>query len=214
MSSPVLVNLLGSKPKPEFDHTKWTRDLDYTFGRDYFDGERHKGYGGYKYDGRWKAIVKQVATRYGLSSKSKVLDVGCAKGFFVHDAMEEIPGLQAWGLEVSTYAIENAHGLARGRIKNGSADALPFADKEFDFVAGFNVLHFLTPDRCEVGLREIMRVAKDVNSFIQVDAFTNDLERARLMAWSGGIKTVYSCDDWLKLFAKLGYRGDYYWTII
>jgi hypothetical protein len=59
-----------------------------------------------------------------------------------------------------------------------------------------------------------MRVCKGANSFIQVDAFTNDLERARLMAWSGGIKTVYSCDDWLRLFAKVGYKGDYYWTII
>jgi ubiquinone/menaquinone biosynthesis C-methylase UbiE len=211
----MLVNILGSKPKPEFDHTKWTRDLDYTFGKDYFDGERHKGYGGYKYDGRWKKTVADVAKRYGLNSKSKIVDIGSAKGFFVHDAMEDIPGLQAWGLEVSTYAIENAQGLSRGRIKQGSADVLPWPDKEFDFVAGFNVLHFLTPDRCEVGLREMMRVAKDPTKiFIQVDAFTNDLERARLMAWSGGIKTVYSCDDWLRLFAKLGYKGDYYWTII
>ena len=210
----MLFNLLNSKPKPEFDETKWTRDLDYTFGRDYFDGERHKGYGGYKYDGRWKTVVREVLKRYDLGPTSKVLDVGCAKGFFVHDVMEDCPGLQAWGGEVSEYAIENAHGLSRGRIKKASADELPFPDKHFDFVAGFNVLHFLTPDRAEVGLRELMRVTRGPKSFIQVDAFTNDRERRRLMAWSGGIKTVYSCDDWLSLFERVGYKGDYYWTII
>jgi len=211
----MLFNILGSKPKPEFDETKWTRDLDYTFGKDYFDGERHKGYGGYKYDGRWKGIAQKCVERYGLDAKSKVLDAGCAKGFFVHDIMETVPGLEAWGVEVSDYAIEHAHGLSKGRIKKASADELPFPDKSFDFVAGFNVLHFLTPDRAEVGLREFMRVAKDDRKiFIQIDAFTTERERVRLLAWAGGIKTVYSCDDWLRLFDKLKFRGDYYWSII
>ena len=30
------------------------------FGKDYWDGERHHGYGGYKYDGRWFNAAKEI----------------------------------------------------------------------------------------------------------------------------------------------------------
>jgi ubiquinone/menaquinone biosynthesis C-methylase UbiE len=209
----MLHNLLNSQPKDQFDETTFSRDLDYSFGREYFDGTREHGYGGYKYDGRWKAIARDVIARYGLGVGSRVLDLGCGKGFFVNDLMEECHGLEAVGSEVSDYGIEHAHGLSRGRIQKSSADAIPFPDAHFDFVSAFNVLHFLTPDRVEVALAEMMRVGKG-KSFLQVDSFRNDRERRRLMAWSGGIKTVFSVDEWLTLFARVGYTGDYYWTII
>ena len=189
------------------------RNMDGTFGVAYFDGTRDTGYGGYKYDGRWVPISQSAVSRYGLKAGSRVLDVGCGKGFFVADLMKACPGVKAEGIDVSQYAIANAVPEAKPFVSVRSADDLAsYADKSFDLVAGINVLHFLTPDRCEHALREFMRVGKRV--FIHVDAYTSDVERERLLAWAPIIKTVYSVDDWFRLFKKVGYADDYYWTFV
>ena len=52
------------------------------FGKEFFDGDRKCGYGGYKYDGRWKSVVKRMKDRYNLSDNAAILDIGCAKGIY------------------------------------------------------------------------------------------------------------------------------------
>ena len=207
-----LVNLLKAQPKL-YDGP--TRDMDPLFGVTYFDGTRDQGYGGYRYDGRWKPIGEAIVERYGLTAKSSVLDLGCAKGFFLADVKEQCPGITVAGLEISDYAIANAVDSAKPCIVRGSADNLKrYPDHSFDFVAAMNTLHFLTPEGAERGLREMMRVGKKGKYFVQVDAFTNPTERERLLAWAPIIKTVYSVDQWLDLFQKVGYDGDYFWTFV
>ena len=49
------------------------------YGKEYFDGPREYGYGGYKYDGRWINVAKDIIKHFNLSKGQKVLDVGCAK---------------------------------------------------------------------------------------------------------------------------------------
>ena len=83
------------------------------FGREYFDGTRDQGYGGYRYDGRWIPIARDIAEHFNLKRGDRVLDIGCAKGFLMRDLMAVVPGLDAWGLEISQYAIENCHPDAR-----------------------------------------------------------------------------------------------------
>jgi hypothetical protein len=51
------------------------------FGEMYFDGPREYGYGGYRYDGRWRPVARDIIARFGLKPGMRVLDVGCAKGF-------------------------------------------------------------------------------------------------------------------------------------
>jgi ubiquinone/menaquinone biosynthesis C-methylase UbiE len=206
-----LYNLLRAQAKL-YDGP--TRNMDPTFGALYFDGSRDTGYGGYKYDGRWRPIAEDTVSRYGLKAGSKVLDLGCAKGFFLADLLEVCPGIEVCGTDVSEYAIANAHARARPYVSVGSADDLSaFADGEFDLVCAMNTLHFLTPERAEVALREMMRVGRG-NFFVQVDAYANDVERERLLAWAPIINTVYSEQDWLRLFQKVGYQGDYFWTTV
>ncbi len=47
------------------------------WGRDYWDGERCHGYGGYRYDGRWRPVAEAMAKHYGLKAGDRILDVGC-----------------------------------------------------------------------------------------------------------------------------------------
>ena len=67
------------------------------FGEMYFDGPREYGYGGYRYDGRWRPVARDIIAHFGLKPGMRVLDVGCAKGFLVKDLMQEAPGLEAFG---------------------------------------------------------------------------------------------------------------------
>lgn len=189
------------------------RVLARQFGREYFDGTREQGYGGYRYDGRWLPIARDIADRYKLKAGDRVLDIGCAKGFLMRDLMEVVPGLEVWGLEISQYAIENAHPDALGRIVRGTAQFLPFADDSFAAALCINVIHNLGYDACVAAVKEIERVAPG-RAYIQVDAYRNDDERDIFLDWVLTADTFGKPEMWRELFQRAGYTGDYYWTIL
>ena len=208
----TLVNLLNAQPKL-YDGPP--RDMDPHFGITYFDGTRQQGYGGYHYDDRWVPICKTIIKRYNLSPSSRVLDIGSGKGFFLASLMGVCPGIKVAGFEISQYAVDHTLAHVKPFTVKGSADDLEcYPDSFFDFVSAMNTLHFLPPEGAERALSEMMRVGKDGKYFVQVDAFTNDIERERLLAWAPVIKTVYSVEQWLELFRQTGYDGDYYWTFV
>ena len=178
---------------------------------DYFDGDRKYGYGGYKYDGRWISVAKRIKKIYKLKKGAKILDIGCAKGFLLKDMLDI--GLDPYGLEISRYAIENCHKDVIGRIHLGSAESLPFPDNSFDFVISLNTLHNLNKLKCEIALKEIMRVSKG-KSFIQVDSYRNLKEKKLFLDWVLTAKYHDYPKNWLKLFKKSSYKGDYFWTIV
>lgn len=206
-----LLNLLSA-------HTKFydgpPRRMDPTFGKDYFDGTRDTGYGGYRYDGRWRPIAQEVVKRYGLGRGARVLDLGCAKGFFLADLMDVCPGIEVCGIDISAYAISFAPEKVSPYLVVGSAHELNhFNDRSFDLITAMNTLHFLAPKEAELTLREMLRIGTG-KFFVQVDAFTNEAEKERLLAWAPTIQTAYSVKDWLKLFKGVGYDGDYFWTFV
>ena len=56
------------------------------FGKNYWDGNRKYGYGGYKFiPNRWTDIAKKIIRYFNLNENSKVLDVGCGKGFLMYE---------------------------------------------------------------------------------------------------------------------------------
>lgn len=182
-----------------------------SFGRDYFDGSRAYGYGGYRYDGRWQPVARDIVTHFGLWAGDRVLDVGCAKGFLVKDMVDV--GLDAYGLDVSRYAvIEACHPDVIGRLHRANALALPFADGAFAAAVAINVLHNLDRAGCVRALRELQRVSRGV-AFVQVDAYRNADEKARFVDWVLTAKTHGTPEFWFGLFDEAGYTGDYDWTI-
>ena len=196
------------------------------FGREYFDGERRYGYGGYGYDGRWIGVARDAESRYcssgewsTMGSGKRVLDVGCAKGFLVSDLQDRFVkdlGHEVYGVDVSRYAVvERPHPPAVGRLHLGSADDLPFPDGSFDLVLSINTLHNLPRERLIRALREIRRVTRPGGGmFVQVDSYRNSWERALFEAWVLTAETHGTPEFWLDLFDEAGYDGDYCWTLV
>jgi SAM-dependent methyltransferase len=183
------------------------------FGREFFDGDRNHGYGGFKYISRfWQPVVPTFKDYWQLTGNSSLLDVGCAKGFMLHDLAELIPGITVKGIDISPYAIEHAMDDIKPHVQVANATQLPFADKSFDVVISINTVHNLERVECGRALKEIERVSRG-NSFITVDAYRNAEEKERMYAWNLTAKTIMSVDEWIAFFKEIGYTGDYFWFI-
>ncbi len=193
--------------------TEEDRELARQFGKDFFDGERKNGYGGFNYDPRfWQPVVPTLQKYWSLTSESSILDVGCAKGFMMHDFMELIPGITVKGIDISEYAIAHTIEDTKPHVQAGNALCLPFNDKSFDVVVSINTLHNLGKEECAKALQEIERVSRG-KSFVTVDAYRNEEERTRMYDWNLTAKTIMSVKDWVDFFKGIGYTGDYYWFI-
>lgn len=183
------------------------------FGKEYFDGDRKYGYGGFNYHPRfWQEVVKDFKDYYHLYKNSSVLDVGCAKGFMLYDFMKLIPGIKVAGIDISSYAIKHAKEEVKPYLKVGNAKKLPFPDKSFDLVISINTVHNLPAKDCKKAIKEIVRVSKKY-AFITVDAYRNEKEKKRMEAWNLTALTFMSTGEWKKLFRRVGYMGDYWWFI-
>src|SRR5208337_3703654 len=89
---------------------------------EYWDGDRKTGYGGYRYDGRWRKVADAMVQHYGIKPGDRLLVVG---------------------IDVSRYAIEHAKEEVKSCLKVASAAELPFPDQSFDLVISINTLHNL-----------------------------------------------------------------------
>jgi ubiquinone/menaquinone biosynthesis C-methylase UbiE len=215
----TLVNLLGTLPKAMRDvaarraNKEVNRALALKFDVEYFDGTREQGYGGYRYDGRWVAVARRIVEHFKLKPGDRVLDIGCAKGFLVHDLATVVPGIEVYGLDISSYALGHAHPGARGRLVRGTCERLPFPDGAFAAALAFNTVHNLERDGCLRALREIERVAPG-RGFVQVDAYRSEAELDAFLDWMLTARTYLPPAGWRELFAEAGYTGNYYWTIL
>lgn len=183
------------------------------YGREYFDGPREVGYGGYRYDGRWIPVARDIVMHFGLKAGDRVLDVGCAKGFLVHDLMKTCPGLEVFGLDVSEYALMNCMPEVVGRLHLGSGDRLPFPDGSFSAVLSINTIHNFDRGAAVRAVAEIQRLAPG-RGFIQVNSYHTPEQRDVFLSWVLTAKFHDYPQGWLKLFAEAGYTGDYYWTLV
>jgi len=176
---------------------------------DYWDGERQYGYGGYYYDGRWKKVAEKLIDYYKLQPGQKVLDIGCGKGFLLYDIKTLIPDIEIKGLDISKYALDHAKEEVKKYLVLGSATDLPYSDNYFDLVISINTLHYLYIYDLEKSIKEIERVKKNNNSYIVVESYRNEEEKANLLAWQLTCECFYTPNEWKWIFDKFGYSGDY-----
>lgn len=179
------------------------------YGFDYWDGDRRFGYGGYKYiPGRWVKVAQQLIDLYNLKTGSRVLDVGCGKGFLLFEMMLIEPGLEIHGFDISDYGLANSHpDLKANLFKHRAQDIFPYPDKYFDLVISLGTLHNLHLFELEVAVSEIERVGRQ--GYIMVESFRNELEMFNLECWALTAESIMDVDEWVWLYKKFGYKGDY-----
>jgi SAM-dependent methyltransferase len=181
------------------------------FDVEYWDGDRKTGYGGYRYDGRWRSVADALVKRYGLKAGDRILDVGCGKGFLLYDLTQAVPGIEVSGLDISSYAIENAREEVRPYLRVGHANSLPYEDWSFDLVISITTLHNLQCFDLDRALREIERVGRR-NKYIVVESYRTEEEKANLLYWQLTCESFYRPEAWEWWFRQTGYTGD--WSFI
>lgn len=178
------------------------------FGQEYFDGDRKYGYGGFRYDGRWKSFAEKLIKHYDLKPGMRVLDIGCAKGFVIHEFKQLMPTIEVAGLDISEYAIANGLESVKPLMRVGNAMELPYPDKHFDLVLSINTLHNLYLPGLFKALREIQRVGRG-SKFIVVDSYRNEREKVNLMYWQLTCECLFTPAEWEWIFQQTGYDGDW-----
>ncbi len=214
------VDLLRALPrtKRNIEKRKEAKDpavvaVSKQYGEMYFDGPREYGYGGYRYDGRWLPVARDIIAHFGLKPGMRVLDIGCAKGFLVKDLMLACPGLEAFGLDVSLYALMHCEPAVVGRLHLGTAEKLVFPDRSFDCVLCLNTVHNFPRPRAIKVMQEIERVSGG-RAFVQVDSYHTPQQKEIFESWVLTAEFYDYPKGWVELFNEAGYTGDYYWTII
>lgn len=177
----------------------------------YYDGDRNDGYGGFKYDGRWKKIAESMCADYELTEHSALLQVGCEKGFLLHDFKERFPSMKIRGTDISDYAISHAMPSIKPYIEKCDFTKLPFEDREFDFVIAIGVVYTLTLRDAISCLREIQRVGKG-KSFITLGAYRDESGKRLFNYWTLLGATILHVDEWVEVLKEAGYTGDYNFT--
>jgi len=178
------------------------------FGKDYWDGDRKVGYGGMRYDGRWRPVAEAMVKHYGIKPGNRILDVGCGKGFLLYEFTQVVPGVEVRGLDISSYAVENAKEEVRPFLEVGHANRLPYPDSSFDLVISITTLHNLYCYDLDKALREIERVGKR-NKYICVESYRTEEEKANLLYWQLTCESFYTPQEWDWWFRLTGYTGDY-----
>jgi len=178
------------------------------YGKDFWDGDRRYGYGGYKYDGRWEPVARRLIETYSLPADAKVLDVGCGKGFLLYEFKKLLPQATVKGFDISSYAVENAKEEIKEKLfVHKAQNPYPFEDDEFDLVLSITTLHNLGINELKPALKEVERVGK--NKYIVVESFRNEEELFNVQCWSLTCESFFRPEGWVWLFDEFGYTGDY-----
>ena len=211
-------NLLKDYPKPKEIRKvkKNLRNINSRIiasyrGKEFYDGSRNNGYGGFKYDGRWKSIIKFICKKYKLNNNSSILQLGSEKGFFLKDLKIYLPKANIVGLEKSTYAIKNCPTKIKKLVKKSNYTKLNFSKNKFNFVLAIGVVYSLTLEDAIKCIKEIQRVSKG-KSFINLASYKNEKDYWLFKNWTILGSLILKREEWIKILKHCKYSGDYYFT--
>ena len=177
------------------------------FEKNFWDGDRKYGYGGYNFiDGYWAPVAKNLIKTFKLDNSSSILDIGCGKGFLLYEIKKILPKIKVVGFDISKYAIKNS----KKEIKNNlfvhdGRKKLPFKKKEFDLAISLGTLHNFTLNDLEITINEILRVSR--KRYIMIESYRNNEELFNLQCWALTAESFLNPMEWKWLFKKFGYTG-------
>jgi SAM-dependent methyltransferase len=175
---------------------------------DYWDGDRRYGYGGYRYDGRWKVVAQQLIDHYKLGPRARILDVGCGKAHLLHELKLLLPESEVVGFDVSKHGLATAPDDIKPYLfRYRAQDPYPWGDKHFDLVISFGCLHNLRLFELQTAVGEIERVGR--NGYIMLESYRSELEQFNLQCWALTCESFFDTAEWIWLYRHFGYSGDY-----
>jgi len=122
---------------------------------------------------RRQGLVPLKAALAGRAA-GRLLDVGCGTGRFLREVKTNYPRLDVTGLDLSTHylavARDELRPWSRARLVVGAAEAMPFADGQFDAVTCIYLFHELPRDVRRAVVGEIRRVLKPGGMLVFVDS--------------------------------------------
>lgn len=179
------------------------------FGKDYWDGKRKYGFGGYYYiPNRWAPVAKKIIKKYNLTNSSKILDVGCGKGYLLYEMKKILPNLKISGFDISKYGLKNAKKeVKKYFFYHDAKNKFPFTNKSFDLVISLACLHNLKIFDLYKSLNEIQRVGK--KSYVMVESYRNDQELFNLQCWALTANSFFDNVEWKWIFKNSKFNGDY-----
>ena len=211
-------NLLNEYPKPLTQRFvgKGLRTIKHRIvaskrEKDFFDGDRNFGYGGYVYDGRWKTVAKKISNEFLKRKNSQLLQINCEKGFLLNDIKTIREDVKVFGTETSDYAITNSMETVKEFIKKSNPCMLDFPNNYFDYVIALGVVYTLTLTEAIIALKEINRVSNG-NSFITLATYETDEEFFLFKDWTLLGSLLFTRKDWLEILKEANYKGQYWFT--
>jgi len=122
---------------------------------------------------RRQALVPLKAALTGRP-RARLLDVGCGSGRFLRDVKVNYPRLNVTGLDLSPYYLAVAQrelrSWSRVQLAVGAAEAMPFADGQFDAITCIYLFHELPSVVRRAVVAEIRRVLKPGGMLVFVDS--------------------------------------------
>ncbi len=171
------------------------------FGFEFFDGSSLGiGYHGYKYKKEYfDQVAKNFVKKFKLTSNSKVLDIGCAKGCLIYDLLR--CGIQVHGLDVSFYAKNKSVPQIKNNIKIISN--LNFLNKKFDLIISLNVFNYFKYSQID-NIINLIKNKSDKN-FLIIETISNLNKKKQFLSSDPNYKISETKEWWNNKFKKLNF---------
>ena len=171
---------------------------------DYWDGKRRYGFGGYDYiQDYWTPVAKKLIKKFKLTNKSRILDIGCGKGFLLFEIKKILKNITIEGLDISKHAIKNSKKEVKKYLKRIDINKYKFKGK-YDLIISINTLHNLEIDDLSKVVKKIVKFSK--NSYIAVEGYRNIEELFNLQCWALTANTFFSKNEWIWFLRNLNYN--------
>ena len=197
------VDLLDQMPQPE-KRIVGSRTIEHRIiasyrEREFFDGDRNCGYGGYVEDGRWGPVAERMIEYYKLKKGSRITQVNCEKGFLLQEFKKR--GMTVVGFEPSKYARWCAS-------PDLEIYEEPYQNVEGpDLLIAIGVIYTGSLKQAIDDLREIEFCT--FQSFITLAAYDNEEDLRLMRKWSLLGTTILRKDEWIEVMKHANYTGDY-----
>ena len=138
--------------------------------------------------GHFNRIAEQISTR--IRPKT-ALDAGCAWGFLVEGL--RIHSIEAWGVDISEYAIQQVLPAFRPYCWAGSlTEPLP---RRYDLIVTIEVFEHLLPEQSDAAIANLCAASNDI---LFSSTPENKTEATHF--------NVRSAADWVGAFARHGFK--------